>query len=231
MRSAETPDANPDHQNWEGTGSPADSASVGPAQSAVPDGVEICLDRRRYQRVDLRLFGRFMRANKREYPCEVLNISPGGMTLRAPIKGEQGERIVAYVDDLGRIEGELTRIFQDGFAVRFIASQYKRDKLANKLTFLANRGPLDLAENRRHSRSVPRRPHTQLALGDGTVIDCKVLDVSLSGASIAVQPKPEVGTRVTIGLMRGEVVRHHELGIGVEFSDIQNPNAISRHFA
>jgi hypothetical protein len=35
---------------------------------------KIVPDRRRYRRVPVSVFGRFMRDDKQEYPCEVINI-------------------------------------------------------------------------------------------------------------------------------------------------------------
>ena len=61
---------------------------------------KIVPDRRRFKRVVVSLNGRFMSEDKREYPCEVLNMSPGGMALRAPISPQIGERIVAYLTDV-----------------------------------------------------------------------------------------------------------------------------------
>ena len=96
-------------------------------------------ERRRFQRVKVNLLGRYMLADRREFPCQVVNMSPGGMALIAPVGGAPGERIIAYVDHLGRLEGHVARIFQNGFAMTISATARKRDKLAAQLTWLANR--------------------------------------------------------------------------------------------
>jgi PilZ domain-containing protein len=44
-------------------------------------------ERRRHQRVRVNLLGRYMLADRREFPCQVINMSPGGMALIAPISG------------------------------------------------------------------------------------------------------------------------------------------------
>ena len=41
-------------------------------------------DRRRHRRVPVTLFGRFMREDKQEFPCQVINMSAGGMAVLAP---------------------------------------------------------------------------------------------------------------------------------------------------
>ncbi len=100
-------------------------------------------DRRRFQRVNVNLLGRYMLADRREFPCQVINMSPGGMAAMAPVDGQPGERIIAYVDHLGRLEGHIARQFQNGFAMTIAATARKRDKLAAQLTWLANRHLLD----------------------------------------------------------------------------------------
>lgn len=201
-----------------------------PAKRPVQRPPRLSLDRRRYHRVNIRLFGRFMREDRREYPCQIVNMSPGDAAMLAPVTGEIGERLVVYVDHIGRIEGVLARVFEGGFAIRIQATSYKREKIANQLTWIINRERLNLAEDRRYERVVPKNPFTKIILSDGTDHNCRVLDVSLSGASVAINPKPKVGSEVTLGLMRGRVVRHHEHGVGIQFLDIQDMAAIKRHF-
>jgi hypothetical protein len=96
-------------------------------------------ERRRHQRVRVNLLGRYMLADRREFPCQVINMSPGGMALVAPVVGNPGERVIAYVDHLGRLEGVIARKMENGFAMSIAATSRKRDKLAAQLTWLANR--------------------------------------------------------------------------------------------
>src|SRR5262245_9640122 len=96
-------------------------------------------ERRRHQRVRVDLLGRYMLADRCEYPCQVVNMSPGGMALIAPVSGNVGERVIAYVDHLGRLEGMIARQIENGFAMTIAATPRKRDKLAAQLTWLANR--------------------------------------------------------------------------------------------
>ena len=179
-------------------------------------------DRRRFQRVKVNLLGRYMLADRREFPCQVVNMSPGGMALIAPVCAAQGERIIAYVDHLGRLEGHIARIFQNGFAMTIGATARKRDKLAAQLTWLANRNILGLPEDRRHGRIVPRNPNARMILPNGVNVGCRIIDVSLSGAGIATKERPEVGSPVTVGTIAGRVVRHIEDGIAIEFVRLQH---------
>jgi hypothetical protein len=181
-------------------------------------------ERRRFQRVRVDLLGRYMLADRREFPCQVIDMSPGGMALVAPVSGKAGERVVAYIDHLGRLEGTIARVFPNGFAMSIVATPRKREKLAAQLTWLANRGILNLPEDRRHDRIVPRNPRTIMVTQDGTTIPCRIVDMSLSGAAIATEIKPPVGALIMLGKTQARIVRHLDDGLAVEFTRMQHPD-------
>jgi len=175
-------------------------------------------ERRRFQRVRVNLLGRYMLADRREFPCQVANMSPGGMALIAPVSGQPGERVIAYIDHLGRLEGKIARQFENGFAMTISATMRKRDKLAAQLTWLANRHILGLPEDRRHGRITPRNPAGRLILPNGLNVACRVID-----------QRPEIGAPVTIGKTPGRVVRHLEEGIAIEFIRLQHPDFLEEN--
>jgi PilZ domain len=183
-------------------------------------------ERRRHHRVRVNLLGRYMLADRREYPCQVINMSPGGMALIAPVSGNVGERVIAYVDHLGRLEGAIARQIANGFAMTIAATPRKRDKLAAQLTWLANRNILNRPEDRRHGRLLPRNPIARLALPDGVNVGVSIIDLSLSGSSIASKERPEIGSLVTLGRIAGRVVRHIEDGFAIEFTRLQHPDSL-----
>jgi hypothetical protein len=178
-------------------------------------------ERRKFQRVKVQLLGRYMLADRREFPCQVINMSPGGLAMLAPGIGNIGERVVAYLDHVGRVEGKITRLLDNGFAMTVSATSRKRDKLAAQLTWLANRDILNLPEDRRHERIAPRNPMSRLKIEGGPDVACRILDLSLSGAAVAAEIRPNVGTHVTLGRVKARVVRHLEEGFAIEFSHPQ----------
>jgi hypothetical protein len=196
----------------------------------APISARIEPDRRRHRRVALTLLGRFMRSTKQEYPCKLIDISVGGAALMSPVPVEDGETIVVYLDQLGGVEGVVIRQFPVGFALKFAATQHRREKLAAQITWLLNRHELDPTEARRHERVVPRNSASGLTFPDGTTQTCDVIDVSISGASIASDLRPDIGTEVWLGKLRCRVVRWHEQGFAVMFMDIQQPTALRRYF-
>jgi hypothetical protein len=171
-----------------------------------------------------------MRESKEEHPCKLVDISVGGAAVTSAVAVAIGERIVAYFDHIGGIEGEVVREIEGGFAFRINATSHKREKLAAQLTWLANRGELEDEAGRRHERITPKDGESTLHLAEGIVLTCRVLDVSISGASIASPARPDIGTEIVLGKLRGRVVRHHPQGFGVQFIDIQNPAALRRYF-
>jgi len=179
-------------------------------------------ERRRFQRVNVDLLGRYMLPDRREFPCQVVNMSPGGMAVIAPVSAQPGERVIAYVDHLGRLEGHVARLFQNGFAMTISATIRKRDKLAAQLTWLANRHILGLPEDRRHGRMAPRNPIAPLVLANGVNVSCRVVDISQSGAAIASDQRPQIGSLVTLGKVPGRVVRYLDDGFAIEFTRLQH---------
>src|SRR5882724_8769483 len=186
-------------------------------------------ERRRFQRVSVNLLGRYMLADRREFPCQVIDMSPGGMSIVGPVSGSEGGRVVAYIDHVGRLEGSITRVLPTGFAMTIAATPRKRDKLAAQLTWLANRHILGLPEDRRHDRIVPRNPRSTMILPDGSAIVCRIIDMSLSGAAISSEQRPEVGLLVTLGKTPCRIVRHIENGFAVEFTRMQHPDFLEEN--
>jgi hypothetical protein len=175
----------------------------------------------RFQRVKVSILGRYMLTDRSEYPCQVLEMSPGDAVVVAPVPGTAGERVVAYLDHLGRVEGTITEVIEGGFKMDMAATPRKRDKTAAQLTWLANKDLLNLPEDRRHERVVPDNRHSTVVLDDGRRYNCKIIDISLSGAAIELAVRPAMGTPVTLGRMRAKVVRHFPEGVAVEFASAQ----------
>ncbi|TPW31378.1 PilZ domain-containing protein [Pararhizobium mangrovi] len=181
-----------------------------------------------FHRVRIDLPGRLMRASYEEFDCTVTEMSPGDVRFETEAKPVTGERIVAYLDHLGRVEGHVSEVAHDGFVLELNATDRKRDKLAAQLTWIANKHELSLPEDRRHERLSPRKAQCDIRLNDGREYPCRIIDLSLSGAAISLDVRPAVGAQVTLGTMRGRVVRHFEEGVAIEFAAIQPQDALKR---
>ncbi|HSU98762.1 MAG TPA: PilZ domain-containing protein [Roseiarcus sp.] len=169
------------------------------------------------QRVEVRLLGRFMRSDRQEFDCESIDASSNGISFSSDAGVQLGERIVAYLNQIGRVEGRVARIFSGGFAVQMNVPPAKRDKLATQLAWLAERQALGLPEDRRHDRIAPRDRYTLLKLPNGREYTATLIDLSMSGAALNVDCEPPIGAQVIVGATPAQVVRHVNCGIAVEF--------------
>jgi hypothetical protein len=53
--------------------------------------------------------------------------------------------------------------------------------------------------------------------------------MSLSGAAIACEQRPDVGTLVTLGKIPSRIVRHVDGGFAVEFTRMQHPDFLEEN--
>jgi len=158
-----------------------------------------------------------MLESRKEYPCQTVEMSPGDMRLYAPVQAQIGEQVVVYLDEIGRFAGVVTRREEGGFCITMNVSSRKRDRLADQLTWFANRHELGVADDRRHERVVPIMPRVIMTLPGGGEHFVKILDVSLSGVGLQTNAKPALGSEVTIGSKAAVVVRHFEGGFAAQF--------------
>ena len=159
-----------------------------------------------------------MLANRQEFPCQTIDMSPGGVALIAPVRGAFKERVICYIDQIGRVEGVVARLLDNGFALALNVPLVKREKLADQLTWLGNRHALGMPEDRRHERVLPRVLRSTLRLPDGRACPVKLIDVSISGAALTAEIRPAVGTAVVLGRTPAHVVRGFNGGVAIEFA-------------
>ena len=182
---------------------------------------------RRFQRVPVSLFGRYMLESKSKFPCQTTEMSPGDMLLIAPSRPALGEQVVVYLDELGRFAGPCVRLTDAGFALMFNLPPGKRDKLADQLTWFANRNSFGIADDRRHERIVPVMRRAVLRTPDAREIIVSIQDISLSGAGLESELRPPLGSHVVVGSTPAVVVRHFEGGFACAFQRQFPPGSIN----
>lgn len=170
------------------------------------------------------LFGRFMLPDSSEHPCQVSELTPDGAVFLTPSVPTAGLSIVAYINDVGRVEGLSGVPVDGGFKVDFHLTPARRDRFTEKLKALLEP---EGAKQRRHARFQPRDTQSHLALPDGRNYACEVMDISLSGAAVKVDVMPALGTYLHLGRMRGRVVRYHEAGVAIEFTKQLDKTALA----
>jgi len=173
-------------------------------------------ERRKYLRADLPLKARFLTKGGQERACIVSNISAGGAMLRAKHPPAKGSKVVLYIDQLGRFEGTVIRSADKVFVITYTKRRAKAAKIADDLTQVVNRG--HRATDRRNSPRIQQDAPAVVHLEDGRSAQCAILDISLTGASIEISPRPPLGSHLVLGRMTAKVVRRHEKGIGIVFT-------------
>ena len=180
--------------------------------SGTPQGRE----RRKFERFELSVPARFLCRGDEEMVGELLDVSQGGLAIATEARPPLGTDTVLYIEDIGRMQGKVVRHLNNGFAVQFEASDAKRQRLAAKLAWLNNRDEEEPPPSEISVSTEPTGP-VRFTRDDGTESECKVLDMSVDGVWLQVEPRPPVGEVIQIGRMRGRVSRHHQTGIAIEF--------------
>jgi hypothetical protein len=175
--------------------------------------------RRLHNPVALDLEGRFMLPRGEEHPCRVVEMSTGEMALSTPISPDMGDRIIAYVRELGRFEGHVVSRARGGFAIGLRLTELKQRKLAGQLIWFANRDAADTPDGRRHRRIVPLVQWTRVRLPDGKEKVTKINDISVSGVSVETVADVVAGDRVVFGARTAIVGRVVEGGFVAEFEN------------
>jgi len=174
-------------------------------------------DHRRHRRVKIKLNGRFLNDQSEEHSLILENISCGGACVKSAAIPEINSQIVCYIDELGRLVGNVVRHTEGGFAIKLQVSQLKRDRLADKLIWLVNKDRLGLTEERAAQRFAAEGP-ALIKRQDGRTLQCRVVDISLTGAGFETDgPSPMIGETIQIGHVAAEVMRSTPKGFGVRF--------------
>jgi PilZ domain len=162
------------------------------------------------------IFGRFMLPDMTEHACQVVDVTMEGATFMTAHVPPLGQALVAYLEEIGRVEVISSAVLDGGFRVDYTLHGARLDRLQQRIQLLRNEEGSD-HDSRRHARYEPTEKVSQISLPDGRVYNCEVLDISISGAAIKTDVMPSVGTFLMLGKMRGRVVRYIEQGVAVEF--------------
>ncbi len=163
------------------------------------------------------VFGRFMLPDMSEHACQVLDMTGEGATFITSEIPPPGLAIVAYLEDLGRVEVKSGAAVHGGFKVLYSYSGARLERLLTRIEWVKQRTTGDTSDQRRHARFEPKDKASSIVLPDGRVYACEVMDISVSGAAIKTDVMPSIGTYLMVGKMKGRVVRYLENGVGIEF--------------
>jgi hypothetical protein len=196
------------------------------------------VDRRHDIRIIARVPGRFSLADRRDskgerrvFSCRAINLSSQAIALATPITGKLGDRVIAHIDHLGKLDGKIIRLLERGFVISINATDDERQKLIAKIEWLEKFKDLDISDRRAERRYIPEAPHSQIMLADGKSETCLVVDYSATGVAVSADTVPAVGTVLAVGKIVGRVVRHFEGGFAVQFVERQNHEDVEAKLA
>jgi len=151
-----------------------------------------------------------------EHACQVVDITGKGATFVSSTVPPVRVNIVAYLEELGRVEVLAGQPVPGGFHVTYTATGSRLQRLQQRIEWLKQKNS-GAAETRRHPRFEPKDKNSSVTLPDGRVYTCEVIDISISGAAIKTEVLPAIGTYVMLGKMKGRIVRYIDTGVAIEF--------------
>jgi hypothetical protein len=175
-------------------------------------------ERRRFRRSPVIVGGRLLDTAGREHDCRTADISPGDMRIVATTLPTVGERVVIYLEGLGRVSGKVARTCGEGeVAIIFDFSAHKREKLAEQLTLVINKSlGIDEPAHRAITGDGGRLIRIEHEAGDA--YEGEIMDFSLAGITVRTpRLAPPIGAWVRIGGVYGRVARLIEGGFAVDF--------------
>lgn len=176
------------------------------------------MERRRFRRLNLVLGGRMIGPGGAEIDCRTEDISPGDARITSSTELRTDERVVIYLEQIGRVSGTIARRSGDKeYAIIFDMSAYKREKLAEQLTILINKDRIGIEQDRR-IRKPEARAEIEIHVDGGGLIIGEVVDFSLVGITIeTASMPPRIGAWVRIGGVHGRIARFIEGGFAIDF--------------
>ena len=165
----------------------------------------------------------------RVFACWTTHISPFRMMVDVEVVGKIGDRLTSYFRDFGKFDALISHagagslVDTSSLLLELEMTQSMRENFANKLAWLEKKqNEPSIPELRKDARIVPASPDSTVALADGTIHACFVVDVSASGVAVSSQVQPPIGTPLAIGAYVGRVIRLFTGGFAVKFIERQS---------
>ena len=103
-------------------------------------------DMRQHTRMPLALFGHYSIGDDVELPCLTTDVSEGGVGLTAVTRGAPGERVTLHLNGIGKLEGEIVRGFEGGFAIALDITAERQAQLSARLAEIYDNSALSIIE-------------------------------------------------------------------------------------
>ena len=142
--------------------------------------------------------------------------------LMCSVTAKRYERVVLRLDHFGELQGVVGRVFDGGLFIKLAMTKTARVSFTEKLDWFEKIKNHDAPDRRIEPRFVPLNPYTQIMWPDGKRETCRVVDLSVSGAAMAADTIPPLGTVLAVGKVIGRVARCFSGGFAVRFVERQD---------
>lgn len=166
-------------------------------------------EKRAHPRVNGEIAANILINNSENGVARVLDVSAGGIGFLFKGDVSMGDHVIAHLDGGTRLEGDVARVFDGGFAIALTMSEHKRRRLAEALDRERARGRAleKLTLERRIAKRVTGMSQSVVCETADRRFPVRIVDMSLTGVAIETDEKLELDTLVVIGKMRGTIVR------------------------
>lgn len=164
-----------------------------------------------------------------EHAGTTVLMAPQGVLIEGiALEDEAEHEAVFYLDNRQRFTGQARQVRKS--LISITVSERSRPRLEAVVEELKAHG-LEIL-NRPTQAPLTARRYTVNAeancavLADGSEVPCRVLDVSLTGLGVAMDPLLNIGDTVRIGKVTAQVVRRTDVGYGLQILRDTSANGV-----
>lgn len=150
-----------------------------------------------------------------------------GAAVKTDLQVAPGDRIILHLEGGSRFEGVVARLFDGGFGIEFGMHDSKRQRLVNALE--------SVTDETSEMTSLPLKQRVASRVGgfrgktvcytDSGEIECRLVDMSLSGAAIETDTDLKIGSVVSLGQTKGRIIRRDGKTYGIQFEPLGRDSA------
>ncbi|TXN71451.1 pilus assembly protein PilZ [Methylobacterium sp. WL6] len=173
--------------------------------------------------------GRFLLENGSEATCVAIISTSASVEVRKRSELSAirpGMTATCYLDAIGVVPGRISVVSRAGFTMLVEATAERRARIDDRLAWLRAHAN-DTGDQRNDPRIVPAQRAVSVTLSNGQTIGAEIVNLSMSGAALVTNERPDPGSTVTIGKRFATVIRHTADGIAVRFKLPYSPTTFN----
>jgi hypothetical protein len=153
-------------------------------------------------------------------------VTPQLVRFSTPFPAVLDDRAFVFVESLGLMRGTISRAMGPTSEMDIDMTLNERSKLAARILWADMQAGFKGTDLRRFPRYEPTNPDSSIRLPDGSLSDCRIANISPTGAAIISSLRPPLSTEVILGQIHSAIRRHTDDGFAVEFLTVQDPSML-----